>query len=141
MSEKLTAGIRELSREECVRIFHVERLSDILKKQRMLIGIERYRSIMERVWMVDVSSDEVFQKTYENFYTLDPEQPIWDRNVTERHFGYKIPANGTKNREKKMLDRYEQYKSDYLIYMDSPDGKAVIRAFEWCLGRHTYSVG
>lgn len=29
-------------------------------------------------------------------HTLDPEQPIWDRNVTDRHFGYKIPACGTK---------------------------------------------
>lgn len=33
-------------------------------------------------------------------HTLDPEQPIWDRNVTDRHFGYKIPTYGTKDREK-----------------------------------------
>lgn len=121
----------------------------------MLTGIERYRFIMEKVRRVDVSLDEGFQKTYENFYTLgrypkefrrdyfaymerckeavpmfeealsyflkygtlevsfssklvhtlDPEQPIWDKNVTDRHFGYKIPVYGTKDREKKILDR------------------------------------
>lgn len=146
----------------------------------MLIGIERYRFIMEKVQRVDVSLDEGFQKTYENFYTLgrypkefrrdyfvymervkeikpsfeetlsyflkygtlevsfssklvhtlDPEQPIWDRNVTDRHFGYKIPTYGTKDREKKMLDRYMRYKRDFFKYVASDDGKAVIRAFD-----------
>lgn len=126
-----------------------------MAKPKMLTGIERYRFIMEKVRRVDVSLDEGFQKTYENFYTLgrypkefrrdyfaymerckeavpmfeealsyflkygtlevsfssklvhtlDPEQPIWDKNVTDRHFGYKIPVYGTKDREKKILDR------------------------------------
>lgn len=146
----------------------------------MLTGIERYRFIMEKVRRVDVSLDEGFQKTYENFYTLgrypkefrrdyfaymerckeavplfeealsyflkygtlevsfssklvhtlDPEQPIWDRNVTDRHFGYKIPVYGTKDREKKILDRYKRYRRDFLNYVASDDGKAVIRAFD-----------
>lgn len=30
-------------------------------------------------------------------HTLDLEQPIWDRNVTDKHFGYKIPANSIKD--------------------------------------------
>ena len=151
-----------------------------MAKSKMLTGIERYRSIMENVRRVDVSLDEGFQKTYENFYTLgrypkkfrqdyfvymerckeaelsfeealsyflkngtlevsfssklvhtlDPEQPIWDKNVTDRHFGYKIPACGTKDREKKILDRYKRYKRDFLNYVASDDGKAVIRAFD-----------
>lgn len=63
-------------------------------------------------------------------HTLDPEQPIWDKNVADKHFGYKIPANRTKDREKKMLDRFGQYKRDFLKYMASDDGKAVIRAFD-----------
>ena len=161
-------------------IFDLKRLPAILAKPRMLTGIERYRSIMEKLWRVDVSLDERFQKTYENFYTLgryskefrrdyfaymercketvpsfeealsyflkygtlevsfssklvhtlDPEQPIWDKNVTDRHFGYKIPACGTKDREKKILDRYKRYKRDFLNYVASDDGKAVIRAFD-----------
>ncbi|EOS24837.1 hypothetical protein C804_04937 [Lachnospiraceae bacterium A4] len=161
-------------------IFDLKRLPAILAKPRMLTGIERYRSIMEKLWRVDVSLDERFQKTYENFYTLgryskefrrdyfaymercketvpsfeealsyflkygtlevsfssklvhtlDPEQPIWDKNVTDRHFGYKIPAYGTKDREKKILDRYKRYKRDFLNYVASDDGKAVIRAFD-----------
>lgn len=161
-------------------IFDLKRLPAILAKPRMLTGIERYRSIMEKLWRVDVSLDERFQKTYENFYTLgryskefrrdyfaymercketvpsfeealsyflkygtlevsfssklvhtlDPEQPIWDKNVTDRHFGYKIPAYGTKDREKKILNRYKRYKRDFLNYVASDDGKAVIRAFD-----------
>ncbi|MDE7446132.1 MAG: hypothetical protein K2N15_10600 [Lachnospiraceae bacterium] len=135
---------------------------------------------MEKIRCIDVSSDEGFQKTYENFYTLgrypkefrrdyfvymergksvkpsfeeallhfqkygtlevsfsskrvhtlDPEQPIGDKNVTDKHFGYKIPAYGTKARYKKVLDRYERYKRDFLKYMASDVGKAVIRAFD-----------
>ena len=162
------------------QIFDLARLPAILSKPKMRIGIERYQFIMEKVRQVDVSSDEGFQKTYENFYTLgrypkefrrdyfaymgrgkeakpsfeetlsyflkygtlevsfssklvhtlDPEQPIWDRNVTDKHFGYKIPAYGTKDREKKILDRYERYKREFLKYMASDDGKAVIQAFD-----------
>lgn len=162
------------------KIFDLRRLPAILAKPKMLIGIERYRFIMEKVQRVDVSLDEGFQKTYENFYTLgrypkefrrdyfvymervkeikpsfeetlsyflkygtlevsfssklvhtlDPEQPIWDRNVTDRHFGYKIPTYGTKDREKKMFDRYMRYKRDFFKYVASDDGKAVIRAFD-----------
>lgn len=162
------------------KIFDLRRLPAILAKPKMLIGIERYRFIMEKVRRVDVSLDEGFQKTYENFYTLsrypkefrqdyfaymerckeaelsfeealsyflkygtlevsfssklvhtlDPEQPIWDKNVTDRHFGYKIPACGTKDREKKIHDRYKRYKRDFLNYVASDDGKAVIRAFD-----------
>ena len=162
------------------KIFDLRRLPAILAKPKMLIGIERYRFIIEKVRRVDVSLDEGFQKTYENFYTLgrypkefrrdyfaymerckgikpsfeetlsyflkygtlevsfssklvhtlDPEQPIWDRNVTDRHFGYKIPAYGTKDREKKILDRYKRYKRDFLKYVASDDGKTVIRAFD-----------
>ena len=162
------------------QIFDLERLPAIPAKPRMRTGIERYQFIMEKVQRVDVSSDEGFQKTYENFYTLgrypkefrrdyfaymerckgikpsfeetlsyflkygtlevsfssklvhtlDPEQPIWDRNVTDRHFGYKIPAYGTKDREKKILDRYKRYKRDFLKYVASDDGKTVIRAFD-----------
>ena len=162
-------------------IFDLKRLPAILAKPKMLTGIERYRLIMEKVRRVDVSLDEEFQKTYENFYTLsrypkefrrdyfaymerckeavpsfeealsyflkngtlevsfssklihtlDPEQPIWDRNVTDRHFGYKIPTYGTKkDREKKILDRYKRYKRDFLNYVASDDGKTVIRAFD-----------
>ncbi len=162
------------------KIFDLRRLPTILAKPKMLIGIERYRFIMEKVQRVDVSLDEEFQKTYENFYTLgrypkefrrdyfiymervkeikpsfketlsyflkygtlevsfssklvhtlDPEQPIWDRNVTDRHFGYKIPAYGTKDREKKIFDRYMRYKRDFFKYVASDDGKVVIRAFD-----------
>ena len=162
------------------KIFDLRRLPAILAKPKMLIGIERYRFIMEEVQRVDVSLDEGFQKNYENFYTLgrypkdfrrdyfaymergkgvkisfketlsyfqkygalevsfssklvhtlDPEQPIWDRNVTDKHFGYKIPACSTKNREEKILDRYGRYKRDFLKYMASDDGKAVIQAFD-----------
>ena len=162
------------------KIFDLRRLPAILAKPKMLTGIERYRSIMENVRRVDVSLDEGFQKTYENFYTLgrypkkfrqdyfvymerckeaelsfeealsyflkygtlevsfssklvhtlDPEQPIWDKNVTDRHFGYKIPACGPKDREKKILDRYKRYKRDFLNYVASDDGKAIIRAFD-----------
>lgn len=162
------------------KIFDLRRLPTILAKPKMHIGIERYRFIMEKVRQVDVSLDEGFQKTYENFYTLgrypkefrrdyfaymerykatkpsfeqtlsyflkygtlevsfssklvhtlDPEQPIWDRNVTDQHFGYKIPAYGTKDREKKILDRYMRYKRDFFKYVASDDGKAVIRAFD-----------
>lgn len=162
------------------QIFDLGRLPAILAKPKMRIGIERYQFIMEKVRQIDVSSDEGFQKTYENFYTLgrypkefrrnyfaymergkgakpsfeetlsyflkygtlevsfssklvhtlDPEQPIWDRNVTDKHFGYKIPAYGTKDRDKKILDRYGRYKTDFLKYMVSDDGKAVIRAFD-----------
>lgn len=162
------------------KIFDLRRLPTILAKPKMLIGIERYRFIMEKVQRVDVSLDEEFQKTYENFYTLgrypkefrrdyfiymervkeikpsfketlsyflkygtlevsfssklvhtlNPEQPIWDRNVTDRHFGYKIPAYGTKDREKKIFDRYMRYKRDFFKYVASDDGKVVIRAFD-----------
>lgn len=162
------------------KIFDLRRLSAILAKPKMLTGVERYQFIMEKVRRVDVSLDERFQKTYENFYTLgrypkefrrdyfaymerckktkpsfeealsyflkygtlevsfssklvhtlDPEQPIWDRNVTDRHFGYKIPAYGTKDREKKILDCYKRYKRDFLNYVASDDGKAVILAFD-----------
>lgn len=162
------------------KIFDLRRLPAILAKPKMLIGIERYRFIMEKVQRVDVSLDEGFQKTYENFYTLgrypkefrrdyfvymervkeikpsfeetlsyflkygtlevsfssklvhtlDSEQPIWDKNVTDRHFGYKIPAYGTKDREKKILDRYKRYKRDFLKYVASDDGKTIIRAFD-----------
>lgn len=162
------------------KIFDLRRLPAILAKPKMLIGIERYRFIMEKIRQVDVSFDEDFQKTYENFYTLgrypkkfrqdyfaymergkeikpsfeealsyflkygtlevsfssklvhtlDPEQPIWDQNVTDKHFGYKIPAYGTKDRDKKVLDRYMRYKKDFLKYVASDDGKAVIRAFD-----------
>ena len=161
-------------------IFDLRRLPAILAKPKMLTGIERYRFIMEKVRRVDVSLDEEFQRTYENFYTLgrypkefrrdyfaymercketelsfeealshflkngtlevsfssklvhtlDSEQPIWDKNVTDRHFGYKIPACGTKDREKKILDRYKRYKRDFLNYVASDDGKTIIRAFD-----------
>ncbi len=42
MSGELTAGFGELSQKEYVRIFNMERLPEILKKQRMFTGIERY---------------------------------------------------------------------------------------------------
>ena len=162
------------------QIFDLACLPAILAKPRMRTGIERYRFIMEKVQRTDVSSDEGFQKTYENFYTLgrypkefrreyfvymerskgtktsfeetlsyflkygtleasfssklvhtlDPEQPIWDGNVTGRHFGYRLPACNTKDREKKILERYGRYKRDFLKYMASDEGKAVIRAFD-----------
>lgn len=162
------------------KIFDLRRIPAILAKPKMLIGIERYRFIMEKVQRVDVSLDEGFQKTYENFYTLgrypkefrrdyfaymercketelsfeealsyflkygtlevsfssklvhtlNPEQPIWDKNVTDQHFGYKIPTYGTKDREKKILDRYKRYKRDFLKYVASDDGKTIIRAFD-----------
>lgn len=162
------------------KIFDLERLPAILAKPKMYVGIKRYRFIMEKVWQVDVFRDEVFQKTYENFYklsrypkefrrvyfaymeqfkkskpsfedtllyflkygslevsfssklvhTLDPEQPIWDKNVTNNHFGYKIPVTRTKDREKKVLDRYISYKNDFVKYVASDDGNVVIRAFD-----------
>ncbi len=49
-------------------IFDLKRLPAILAKPRMLTGIERYRSIMEKLWRVDVSLDERFQKTYEKTF-------------------------------------------------------------------------
>lgn len=52
------------------QIFDLARLPAILAKPKMRTGIERYQFIMEKVQRVDVSSDEGFQKTYENFYTL-----------------------------------------------------------------------
>lgn len=174
--KEIDAGGTDKSRQ----IFDLERLPAILAKPRMRTGIERYQFIMEKVQRVDVSSDESFQKTYENFYTLgrypkefrreyfaymergkgakpsfeetlsyflkygalevsfssklvhtlDPEQPIWDGNVTGGHFGYRIPACNTKDREKKILERYGRYKRDFFKYMASDDGKAVIRAFD-----------
>lgn len=174
--KEIDAGGTDKSKQ----IFDLSRLPAILAKPRMRTGIERYQFIMEKVQRVDVSSDEGFQKTYENFYTLgrypkefrreyfaymergkgakpsfeetlsyfrkygalevsfssklvhtlDPEQPIWDGNVTSRHFGYRIPACNTKDREKKILERYGRYKRDFLKYMASDDGKAVIRAFD-----------
>lgn len=158
--KEIDAGGTDKSRQ----IFDLERLPAILAKPRMRSGIERYQFIMEKVQRVDVSSDESFQKTYENFYTLgrypkefrreyfaymergkgakpsfeetlsyflkygalevsfssklvhtlDPEQPIWDGNVTGGHFGYRIPACNTKDREKKILERYGRYKRDFL---------------------------
>lgn len=51
-------------------------------------------------------------------------------NVIDRHFGYKIFAYGTKDREKKILDRYGRYKRDFLKFMASNDGKAIIWGFE-----------
>lgn len=174
--KEIGAGGTDKSRQ----IFDLERLPAILAKPRMRSGIERYQFIMEKVQRVDVSSDESFQKTYENFYTLgrypkefrreyfaymergkgakpsfeetlsyflkygalevsfssklvhtlDPEQPIWDGNVTGGHFGYRIPACNTKDREKKILERYGRYKRDFFKYMASDDGKAVIRSFD-----------
>lgn len=174
--KEIDAGGTDKSRQ----IFDLERLPAILAKPRMRSGIERYQFIMEKVQRVDVSSDESFQKTYENFYTLgrypkefrreyfaymergkgakpsfeetlsyflkygalevsfssklvhtlDPEQPIWDGNVTGGHFGYRIPACNTKDREKKILERYGRYKRDFFKYMASDDGKAVIRSFD-----------
>lgn len=52
------------------KIFDLRRLPAILAKPKMLTGIEQYRFIMEKVQRVDVTLDERFQKTYENFYTL-----------------------------------------------------------------------
>lgn len=63
-------------------------------------------------------------------HTLDPKQPIWDKNVAVLHFGYRIPYNGMKNREQTMVRRYEDYRRDFLAYAATDAGKTIVDAFD-----------
>lgn len=76
----------------------------------MLIGIERYRFIMEKVQRVDVSLDEGFQKTYENFYTLGR----YPKEFPRDYFVY--------------MERVTSFK-----YVASDDRKALILPYNFCM--------
>lgn len=102
----------------------------------------RYFSLLEQVknggpMSFDTAFHRVHQLngTYEMSFssklvhTLDPSRPIWDDTVAIRHFGFKSPAV-RRNREEACCRRYRAYEEKYLAYMDTQDGRALIRFFD-----------
>ena len=61
---------------------------------------------------------------------LNPKEPIWDKEVATNHFGYKLPYYGVKNREKRIIDVFNQYRESFYDYTISDEGKNLINAFD-----------
>lgn len=99
------------------KIFDLERLPAILAKPKMHIGIERYRFIMEKVWQVDVSRDEVFQKTYESFYKLSR----YPKEFRRVYFAYMEQVKKSKPSFKDTLLYFLKYGSLEVSFSVRPD--------------------
>lgn len=159
-----------------------EKVEEILKKTILRQGIDKYEFIMNRVKLVDVSSDLEFQKTYRDFYqlrrfysdefatkyftlmeqmknmstitfemafervkhiqctyeisfssklahTLNPSLPVWDSVVTKNHFGINAPVV-KKDKEQKIIERYQLYSERYCEYLRSDEGQMLIQKFD-----------
>ena len=62
-------------------------------------------------------------------HTLNPDIPVWDSVVTNKHFGIKVPA-GTKDREQKIFERYLLYCEKYFEYLKSEEGQMLVAMFD-----------
>ena len=62
-------------------------------------------------------------------HTLNPDIPVWDSVVTNKHFGIKAPA-GKKDREQKILKRYQLYCEKYFEYLKSEEGQMLVAMFD-----------
>ena len=63
-------------------------------------------------------------------HTINPSMPIWDKIVTTDHFGYKLPYPKAKEREQRIVNLYEAYCESFMAYMESEEGKSIIRMFD-----------
>ena len=62
-------------------------------------------------------------------HTLNPDIPVWDSVVTNKHFGIKAPT-GTKEREQKIFERYRLYCEKYFEYLKSEEGQMLVAMFD-----------
>lgn len=64
-------------------------------------------------------------------HIINPRRPIWDTNVTGRHFGIKIPGYNMDSvaRQKEVVRLYHEYCSRFYEYLDSNDGQIALRMF------------
>ena len=60
---------------------------------------------------------------------VNPNLPIWDSIVAEKHFGLKKPSTYCKNRFEKCVEKYAAYCDQYAVYMQSEDAQQKIAKF------------
>ena len=60
---------------------------------------------------------------------MNPDIPVWDSVVTNKHFGIKAPT-GTKEREQKIFERYRLYCEKYFEYLKSEEGQMLVAMFD-----------
>lgn len=62
-------------------------------------------------------------------HTINPRLPIWDRGVAKEYFGIDRPEDeGTSVH--RFAKIYEDYSNAYYAYMNSPEGSALVNAFD-----------
>lgn len=65
-------------------------------------------------------------------HVIDPDQPIWDRNVSVLHFGMRVPGYGKPIdvRQAEVIRVYHDYCRRFYDYLDSTEGQTLIRLFD-----------
>ena len=86
-----------------------------------------FRDAFEKLREIEGSNEMSF--TSKLAHTVDPSFPIWDKIVTQDHFGMKKPYAG-KNPVGKYCKRYDEYRSRFYQYLKSEEGAALIRVFD-----------
>lgn len=98
----------------------------ILEEMKELEEIS-FRDAFERLRGIEGSCEMSFASKL--VHTVDPKYPIWDKIVTQDHFGMKKPYAG-KDPVGKYCKRYEEYMSKFYEYMKSEEGVELIRIFD-----------
>lgn len=164
-------------------MMNVQTIEHILSdSDKLLIGMKKYKRIMDTLYWTDVSTDKDFQRAFNDFFVMrqrksqyydmfysfleqkkdegvtfeetleylkgadgqleisfssklihiiNPNRPIWDNNVSVQHFGMKLPGYNIDSaiRQKEIIKVYHEYCSRFYEYLDSSEGRTVIRLF------------
>lgn len=62
-------------------------------------------------------------------HILNPEEPIWDDIVTNKHFNFD-KSKITKDKEIRFIQMYNDYREAFFNFRSSEEGKKIIQAFD-----------
>ena len=87
-----------------------------------------YEEVLMRLYGIQGTFEMSFSSKL--LHTIFPEYPIWDSVVTRNHFKIKAPYNSCKNKKDVCVRRYAIFKDRFYEYLDSKEGREVIKIFD-----------
>ena len=112
-------------------------------RSRKSLYYDRFYSFMEEKKDKGVSFEETLDYLKEAeerlelsfssklIHVINPNRPIWDNNVSVKHFGMKLPGYDKDDdiRRREIVKLYHEYCSRFYEYLDSDEGQTVVRLF------------
>jgi hypothetical protein len=87
-----------------------------------------FEKVFGRIQKIKGSCEVSFSSKLQN--ALKPSEPIWDSIVATKHFGFKLPGYGRKDRPAACVKKYGEYKEAFNKYAQSREGKMIVRTFD-----------